>query len=110
MAQPSSTSGRRRGQQRKIAGWGAVFCFGGSRRRERGEEALAAELGTPRWKRNQRQRTVPVDGDLVPGPADRDVMRRGAGDKASRKGLRLQGCCFLAPPRAPEGKVNSKAR
>ncbi|KAF8672355.1 hypothetical protein HU200_049557 [Digitaria exilis] len=78
MAQPtaasSSASGRRRGQRKIVGGWDAVFCFAGGSRRARGEQALAvAAEGTPLWR---KQRTVPVDGD----PADRDVMRRGAGD------------------------------
>ncbi|OEL18863.1 hypothetical protein BAE44_0020119 [Dichanthelium oligosanthes] len=96
----ASGSGQRRGGQRKLViSWGTVFCFGS--RHERGE----AEEGTP-WERSRRRsrRTVPVDGDLVPGTAgDGDVMmRRGAAadDKEARKGLRLQGCCFLPPARA----------
>lgn len=77
-----SASGLQRGQ-RELVGWGgAVFCFG-SRRRER--------------------RTVPVDGDMVvPGAADRDVATRSGadGNKETRKGPRLMGCCFLTPPPA----------
>ncbi|CAN6293166.1 unnamed protein product [Urochloa humidicola] len=97
---PAATSASRR---RRFS-WGAVFCFGSGR--ERAEEALA-EGTTPRerWARRRKRRTVPVDGDLVPGTAGPDVMRRGADDgKEPRKGLRLQGCCFLAPPRTPGRK------
>ncbi|CAN6299023.1 unnamed protein product [Urochloa humidicola] len=83
--------------------WGAAFCFGS--RRESGEEATPRE----RWSRRRKHRTVPVvDEDLVLGKADRDVMRRGAddGNEPRKKGLRLQGCCFLAPARTP-GRKNS---
>jgi len=85
----ASASGRRRRGQRRLAGWGTVFCFGFGSRRERGEEALAEE-GTTTWETwaRRRKRTVPVDGDLVRGAADRDATRRGAGDRESR-------CCFL---------------
>ncbi|CAN6282693.1 unnamed protein product [Urochloa humidicola] len=97
---PAATSASRR---RRFS-WGAVFCFGSGR--ERAEEALA-EGTTPRerWARRRKRRTVPVDGDLVQGTVGPDVMRRGADDgKEPRKGLRLQGCCFLAPPRTPGRK------
>ncbi|CAN6293094.1 unnamed protein product [Urochloa humidicola] len=93
---PAAASASRR---RRVS-WGAAFCFGS--RRESGEEAAPWE----RWSRRRTRRTVPVvDGDLVPGTAGRDVMRRGADDDMeSRKGLRFQGCCFLAPPRTPGRK------
>jgi len=89
LAATSASGRRRRGRQRKLTGWGTVFCFGFGSRRERGEEALAEE-GTTTWETwaRRRKRTVPVDGDLVRGAADRDATRRGAGDRESR-------CCFL---------------
>ena len=99
LAATSASGRRRRGRQRKLTGWGTVFCFGFGSRRERGEEALAEE-GTTTWETwaRRRKRTVPVDGDLVRGAADRDATRRGAGDRESR-------CCFL-----PGRKVSRTAR
>ena len=106
LAATSASGRRRRGRQRNLTGWGTVFCFGFGSRRERGEEALLAEDGTTtwpeRWWARRRKRTVPVDGDLVPGAAGRDATRRGAGDRESW-------CCFLAPARAHGRKVSRTA-
>ena len=98
------------GRRRRNLSWVTLqFCFGGSRR-ERGQEES---------RRRRKKRTVPVvDGDLVGTAADSEVMRRGTGtgtgtdeeESRRRKGLRLPGCCFLAPARAPGREVRSKWR
>jgi hypothetical protein len=109
-----ASGGRRRG--RRNLSWVTLFCFGGSRRERGQQEASAAEGTTTPWERSQRRRkkrTVPVDGDLVVvvgTAADSEVMRRGTGtgtdeESRKRKGLRLPGCCFLAPARAPGREV-----
>ena len=113
------------GRRRRNLSWVTLqFCFGSSRR-ERCQEASSAEGTTP-WERSRRRRkkrTVPVvNGDLVGTAADSEVMRRGTGtdtgtgtgtdeeESRKRKGLRLPGCCFLAPARAPGREVRSKWR